>query len=252
MLTMIVPMYISEVSTPAIRGTLVVFQQRGFSLLRCFLFRPFSLPQTPGQCLCSQILLVSITLGILISYWLEYGTQFIGGTRCAPDIPYSGGTPSAPTFHPIRDVGPNGCTGQSEAAWRIPFAIQIVPALVLGIGMIFYPESPRYFLMRHDEDKAVKALAKLRRMDPESDSLRHEYLAIKAEVLFDETMAKEKFPGKSGVTLFFAQYYDLFSNKATFRRLFIGSATMFFQVSRPPTLLSNPRESNTALTALVF
>jgi MFS family permease len=43
MLTMIVPMYLSEVSLPGIRGTLVVLQQ------------------------------LSITLGILVSYWLEYG-----------------------------------------------------------------------------------------------------------------------------------------------------------------------------------
>lgn len=43
MLTMIVPMYLSEVSLPGIRGTLVVLQQ------------------------------LSITLGIMVSYWLEYG-----------------------------------------------------------------------------------------------------------------------------------------------------------------------------------
>ncbi|OAA69157.1 D-xylose-proton symporter [Cordyceps fumosorosea ARSEF 2679] len=42
---------------------------------------------------------VSITLGILVSYWLEYGTQYIGGVRCAPDVPYSGrGDPADRTF----------------------------------------------------------------------------------------------------------------------------------------------------------
>jgi hypothetical protein len=113
---MIVPMYMSEVSTPGIRGTLVVLQQ------------------------------LSITLGILISYWLEYGTQYIGGTRCAPDIPYTGGTAAEPAFDPRYDVGPQGCTGQSDASWRVPFALQIFPGLVLGIGMIFFPESPRYYV----------------------------------------------------------------------------------------------------------
>lgn len=199
MLTMIVPMYMSEVSTPTIRGTLVVLQQ------------------------------LSITLGILVSYWLEYGTQYIGGHRCAPDIPYSGGTESDPTFHPINDVGPDGCTGQSEASWRIPFAVQIIPALVLGIGMFFFPESPRYFLMRHKEDKALKALAQLRRVHPDTESLRTEYLAIKAEVLFDEAMTRDKFPGQSGVSLFFAQHKALVSTKPAFRRLAIGCVTMFLQ-----------------------
>ncbi|KAI0475407.1 low-affinity glucose transporter HXT3 [Xylariaceae sp. FL0804] len=199
MLTMIVPMYMSEVSTPEIRGTLVVLQQ------------------------------LSITLGILVSYWIEYGTQFIGGTRCAPDIPYTGGTEQNPTFNPLQDVGPNGCTGQSEASWRIPFALQIAPAVVLGIGMLFFPESPRYFLMRHNEDKALSALAKLRRVHPDTESLRHEFLAIKAEVLFDESVARDKFPGKAGVSLFFAQYASLVSSWPSFKRLAVGCCIMFFQ-----------------------
>lgn len=172
---------------------------------------------------------VSITLGILVSYWLEYGTQYIGGTRCAPDIPYTGGTESNRQFDPRHDVGPNGCTGQSEAAWRVPFALQIAPALILGIGMVFFPESPRFFLMRKQEDKALKALAKLRRVHPDSDSLREEYLSIKAEVLFDEATARDHFPGKSGVSLFFAQYADLISSWPSFKRLSVGCVIMFLQ-----------------------
>ncbi|KAF4450152.1 MFS transporter, SP family, sugar:H+ symporter [Fusarium austroafricanum] len=199
MLTMIVPMYMSEVSTPGIRGTLVVLQQ------------------------------LSITLGILVSYWLEYGTQYIGGHRCAPDIPYSGGTAEKRTFDPRHDVGPEGCTGQSEAAWRVPFAIQIFPALVLGIGMIFFPESPRFYVMRRKEDRALKALAQLRRVHPDTASLRGEFLAIKAEVLFDESVARDKFPGKKGVSLFLAQHGALVSTWPAFRRLAIGCCIMFFQ-----------------------
>lgn len=199
MLTMIVPMYMSEVSVPGIRGTLVVLQQ------------------------------LSITLGILVSYWLEYGTQYIGGHRCAPNIPYSGGTRSHPTFNPLRDVGPHGCTGQSEAAWRVPFALQIVPALILGFGMLAFPESPRYFLMRRRDAQALAALAKLRRVSSQSESLRQEYLAIKAEVLFGETYAKERFPGKSGVSLYIAEYTSLVSTWPSFKRLAVGCCTMFFQ-----------------------
>ncbi|KAG7406900.1 MFS glucose transporter mfs1 [Fusarium oxysporum f. sp. rapae] len=199
MLTMIVPMYMSEVSSPGIRGTLVVLQQ------------------------------LSITLGILVSYWLEYGTQYIGGHRCAPDIPYSGGTSDKRTFDPRYDVGPNGCTGQSEAAWRVPFALQIFPALVLGIGMIFFPESPRFYLMRHKEDRALAALAQLRQVHVDSESIRAEYLAIKTEVLFDESVSAEKFPGKKGLSLFAAQHVALVSTWPAFKRLAIGCCIMFFQ-----------------------
>lgn len=173
--------------------------------------------------------LVSITLGILVSYWLEYGTQYIGGARCAPQIPYTGGTPEKPRFDPYKDVPAGGCTGQNEAAWRVPFALQLAPALILGIGMLFFPESPRYYLMRHKEDKALKALAQLRRVNADSDSLREEYLSIKAEVLFDESVAKDKFPGKSGASLYLAQYKSLVSTRPAFWRLAIGCVTMFSQ-----------------------
>lgn len=178
---MIVPMYISELSMPEIRGTLVVMQQ------------------------------LSITLGILVSYWLEYGTQYIGGTRCAPDIPYSGGTTNLPKFDPRYDVGPGGCTGQSDISWRIPFGLQILPALMLGIGMLFFPESPRFYLLRHKEDKALAALAKIRRVHLDTTSLRNEYLGIKAEVLFEEALNREGYPGKTGIPLFIAQHVALIS-----------------------------------------
>lgn len=173
--------------------------------------------------------LVSVTLGILISYWLEYGTQFIGGTRCAPDIPYTGGTASNPTFDPVNDVGPYGCSGQSQASWRVPFAIQLLPALILGIGMLFFPESPRYYLMRRQEDKALAALARIRRIDPDSESIRPEFLAIKAEVIFDETMARDKYPGKNGFGLWLAKNVSLVATWPSFKRLAIGCCIMFFQ-----------------------
>lgn len=193
-LTMVIPMYMSEISTAAIRGTLVVLQQ------------------------------LNITLGILVSYWLEYGTQYIGGVRCAPDVEYAG-----EKFDPRTDVPAGGCTGQSDASWRVPFALQIFPALVLGIGMLFFPESPRYYCMRDNEDAGLKALARVRRVDADNEELQKEYLSIKAEVLFEEQYNREKFPGKSGISLYLAGYTTLFASWPSFKRTFIGCAVMFFQ-----------------------
>ncbi|KAL1608151.1 hypothetical protein SLS60_003090 [Paraconiothyrium brasiliense] len=199
MLTMIVPMYMSEVSTAGIRGTLVVLQQ------------------------------LSITLGILVSYWLEYGTQYIGGTRCAPDVPYTGGTPAERTFDPINDVGPNGCTGQSDASWRIPLALQIVPALVLGIGMLCFPESPRYYCMRDNQEAGLKALARVRRTSVDDELVHKEYLSIKAEVIFEESFNRDKFPGKKGLSLYLAGIVNTLS---TLPALFLID-----RVGRKPLLL---------------
>ncbi|KAI9732083.1 MAG: hypothetical protein M1834_004179 [Cirrosporium novae-zelandiae] len=199
MLTTIVPMYMAEVSLPRVRGTLIVLQQ------------------------------LSITLGILLSYWIEYGTHFIGGTRCDPSIPYSGGTASDRTFDPRHDVGPDGCTGQSEVSWRLPFALQIVPALILGIGMFMFPESPRWMLMRGRDEDAMVALSKLRRLDRENGLLKQEYLDIKTEVLFEQTHIKELHGNMSGVKLEVAQYVSLVNTWPNFRRLAIGCCIMFFQ-----------------------
>jgi MFS family permease len=90
MLSMVVPLYLSELAPSNLRGALVSLQQLG------------------------------ITLGIMISFWIDYGTAYIGGTG----------------------------DGQSEAAWRLPLALQCLPALILGIGTLFLPYSPRWLMLK--------------------------------------------------------------------------------------------------------
>ncbi|KAI9039168.1 general substrate transporter [Aspergillus affinis] len=191
-LTMVVPLYISEVSIPDIR--------------------------------------VSITIGILVSYWIDYGTNYIGGTRCAPDIPYSGGQDKASnTFDPYHDVPPGGCDGQSEASWRLPLAIQILPAIILGLGITFFPDSPRWLLMNERDEDALDALSKLRRRVKDSPALVNEYLEVKASIMLENTFARERFPGLSGAKLDAAQYMSFLTTWARFKRLAIGCCVMFFQ-----------------------
>ena len=154
MLTMVIPLYISEVcgfsilglthalisiqvSLPDIRGGLVVLQQRKST--------PPNLRFASSDSHKSLSVEDKLTLSgsfdhywFLASFWIDYGTHYIGGVRCAPEIPSTGGTSDARTFDPYNDVGPNGCTSQSDASWRTPLALQILPALILGIGMFFY------------------------------------------------------------------------------------------------------------------
>lgn len=153
----------------------------------------------------ANLVLVSITIGILISYWIDYGTNYIGGTRCAPNIPYTGGTASSPSFDPYQDVPSGGCTGQSEASWRLPLALQIAPAITLGIGMLFFPDSPRWLLMKERDDDSLAALSRLRRQPRDSLELQNEYLEIRASIMLENSFAKENFPNLSGFKLHVAQ-----------------------------------------------
>ena len=50
----------------------------------------------------------------------------------------------------------------TEASWRLMFAIGIIPAVLLGIGMIFLPESPRWLVKEGRSEEARKILVKLR------------------------------------------------------------------------------------------
>lgn len=125
----------AELAPPEVRGSLVALQQ------------------------------LAITFGIMVSFWIDYGTNYIGGT---------------------------GST-QSEAAWRIPLALQLVPAIILGFGILFMPFSPRrassvhlschIFIIRNRwlvnedrDDEALQVLSEARRLPPDSDLVKIEFL----------------------------------------------------------------------------
>lgn len=77
MLSMVAPLYISEISPPEIRGALLVLEE------------------------------LSIVTGIVVAFWITYGTRYMVG----------------------------------EWTWRLPFLLQLVPGLVLGLGILYLPFS---------------------------------------------------------------------------------------------------------------
>jgi MFS family permease len=58
----------------------------------------------------------SITWGILIQYFIQFGCSYIN----------------------------------SVASFRIPWGLQMIPAIILAAGMTFFPESPRWLI---DQDR---------------------------------------------------------------------------------------------------
>ena len=175
-LSMLVPLYNAELAPPEIRGGMVVLQQ------------------------------LSITFGIMVSYWIGYGTNYIGGTG----------------------------EGQSDAAWLIPICIQIAPAVLLAVGMLFMPQSPRWLMNQGRNEECLNTIAKLRGLPADSEIVSLEYLEIKAQYLFDEETKAELYPDcldgstKSNFKLFFKSYATLFKG-ATFKRTIVAIMIMTFQ-----------------------
>ncbi|KAJ8072444.1 hypothetical protein PM082_016003 [Marasmius tenuissimus] len=176
-LSMCVPLYNAELAPPEVRGSLVALQQ------------------------------LAITLGIMVSFWIDYGTNFIGGT---------------------------GET-QHEAAWRIPLALQLVPAVILGVGILFMPFSPRWLVNQGREDEALAVLARARQLPADNELVQIEFLEIKAQYLFEKETSEARFPQyqdgsfSSNFSLGLREYLSLFTNKGLFWRIAVGSLTMFFQ-----------------------
>lgn len=96
--------------------------------------------------------------------------------------------------------------------------------------MIFFPESPRWLIMRERDDEAISSLCRLRRLaERDHPDLVKELLEIKAQIMLENTFAREKWPGLSGVRLHAAEYWSLLTTWARFKRLAIGCCVMFFQ-----------------------
>ncbi|KAF9959292.1 hypothetical protein BGZ65_000571 [Modicella reniformis] len=102
----------------------------------------------------------AITWGILIEYFIQYGCSFI----------------------------------DSDAAFRIPWGIQVVPGMILLAGMTVFPFSPRWLADHERWEEAIQVLADLRAggnvNDPE---VQAEYKEIEDVIHFDRTQAARSY-----------------------------------------------------------
>ena len=58
-----------------------------------------------------------------------------------------------------------------DGSWRWMFGIGFIPALLLSLGMLVLPESPRWLIRQNQHDKAKKILRQLRHTDNVSDEI---------------------------------------------------------------------------------
>ncbi|KAJ7650213.1 general substrate transporter [Roridomyces roridus] len=201
-LSMAVPLYNSEMSPPEVRGSLVALQQ------------------------------LAITFGIMVSFWIDYGTNFIGGTG----------------------------NSQKEAAWRVPIALQLVPAVILGVGIMFMPFSPRWLVNQGRDEEAITVLSNARGASKESDLVQIEFLEIKAQYLFEKETSQQRFPQyqdgsfKSEFRLGFFSYWSLLRERSLLYRVAVGSLTMFFQQASPfdSSAVNELKHRSTGINAILY
>ncbi|CAI5760363.1 unnamed protein product [Candida verbasci] len=74
---------------------------------------------------------------------------------------------------------------EDSGSYRIPIAIQFAWALILGIGMIFLPETPRFWVSKGNETKARESLKTIRNIPIDHPDLIDEYDDIKANFDFE-------------------------------------------------------------------
>ena len=77
----------------------------------------------------------------------------------------------------------------TQSSWRLMFAIGLCPAILLGIGMIFLPESPRFLVKQKMLSKAKETLRYLR----QKQDVESELTEIESSLKFREARLTEIF-----------------------------------------------------------
>lgn len=77
----------------------------------------------------------------------------------------------------------------SNWAWKTPILCQIPLSVILGTGIILFPESPRWLLIKGREEQARRAVGKLMHLAPESDNVKTYIAEISAYLEFEATVA---------------------------------------------------------------
>jgi len=111
-------------------------------------------------------------------------------------------------------------------SYRIPIGIQFLFGLVLGIGLFFLPDSPRYFVKRGRVDAARMALSRLRGQPIDS-----EYIEVElSEIVANEEYERALIP----TTGWFGSWANcfkgsVFQSNSNLRKTILGTSLQMMQ-----------------------
>ena len=177
-LSMIVPMYNAECAPPEVRGALVGLQQ------------------------------LAITTGIMLSFWIDYGTNYIGGT---------------------------GDSQVEAAVAQYLFACSLLRLFSSVAASSSCRSPPDGWSTTVVRLRPARRLPGLCGLSADHELIELEYAEIKAQSLFEKRTVAEHFPhladgsAMSVIKLQFVAVASLFKSKPMLRRVALATITMFFQ-----------------------
>lgn len=93
-----------------------------------------------------------------------------------------------------------------SGSYRVPIAVQFAWAIIIFLGMLILPESPRMWIKRGKPEQAAKALSFLRRLDVDHPAIVEELSEIAANHEYEMSLGKASyldcFKGNLGMRLF--------------------------------------------------
>ena len=104
-----------------------------------------------------------ITGGVCFSYWLDFGFSFLD---------------------------PN------TIAWRFPIGFQILLAIIVLLFVLEFPESPRWLILKGQEDEAMSVLSALCDLPPDDVSPRFKIEEAGTLTILSPTFTANSLPSK--------------------------------------------------------
>ncbi|EKD16263.1 uncharacterized protein L3040_009503 [Drepanopeziza brunnea f. sp. 'multigermtubi'] len=113
-----------------------------------------------------------------------------------------------------------------SGSYRIPIALQFIWALILGGGLLFLPDSPRYYVKRGRLEDASRSLVRLRGQPAESEYVQNEL----AEIIANDEYERSVIPATGIVGSWMACFTGgLWSAKSNLRRTILGTSLQMMQ-----------------------
>ncbi|KGB76649.3 monosaccharide transporter [Cryptococcus deuterogattii R265] len=142
----------------------------------------------------------SIVLGIVVMYYITYGSRYLSG----------------------------------DGSFRLPFALQMFPCIILGGFLYQLPYSPRWLALRGRDKDCLESLCRLRQLPDTDPRVQAEWITIRAEAIRNREVLVRAHPSmadqstKSELKLELASWVDMFK-AGSIRQTMIGILLMFFQ-----------------------